>query len=60
MVCLGRTAGATPFRSEKNTNWEGGWRVPAMIRTQPYRGLPTDERTLPRRSRMPLPYDDGW
>ena len=22
----------TPFRSEKNTNWEGGWRVPAMVR----------------------------
>jgi arylsulfatase A-like enzyme len=22
----------TPFRSEKNTNWEGGWRVPAFIR----------------------------
>ena len=25
-------AGATPFFGEKNTNWEGGWRVPAMIR----------------------------
>lgn len=25
-------AGINPFRSEKNTNWEGGWRVPAMIR----------------------------
>ena len=25
-------AGMTPFRSEKNTNWEGGWRVPAMVR----------------------------
>ncbi|MGD8869766.1 MAG: sulfatase-like hydrolase/transferase, partial [Gemmatimonadales bacterium] len=23
-------AAATPFRGEKNTNWEGGWRVPAM------------------------------
>jgi arylsulfatase len=22
----------TPFWSEKNTNWEGGWRVPAMVR----------------------------
>jgi len=22
----------TPFRSEKNTNWEGGWRVPAFVR----------------------------
>ena len=25
-------AGLTPFRSEKNTNWEGGWRVPAFVR----------------------------
>ncbi|WP_084310633.1 arylsulfatase [Pseudomonas jinjuensis] len=25
-------AGQTPFRGEKNTNWEGGWRVPAMVR----------------------------
>ena len=25
-------AAMTPFRGEKNTNWEGGWRVPAMIR----------------------------
>ncbi len=25
-------AGITPFRSEKNTNWEGGWRVPAFLR----------------------------
>jgi arylsulfatase len=25
-------AGATPFRGEKNTNWEGGWRVPALVR----------------------------
>jgi arylsulfatase len=24
--------GTTPFRSEKNTNWEGGYRVPAMVR----------------------------
>jgi arylsulfatase A-like enzyme len=24
--------GATPFRGEKNTNWEGGYRVPAMVR----------------------------
>jgi arylsulfatase A-like enzyme len=24
--------GATPFRGEKNTNWEGGCRVPAMVR----------------------------
>lgn len=25
-------AAMTPFRGEKNTNWEGGWRVPSMIR----------------------------
>ncbi len=25
-------AATTPFRSEKNTNWEGGFRVPAFIR----------------------------
>jgi arylsulfatase len=25
-------AGTTPFRSEKNTNWEGAYRVPAMLR----------------------------
>jgi arylsulfatase len=24
--------GTTPFRGEKNTNWEGGYRVPAMAR----------------------------
>jgi arylsulfatase len=25
-------AASTPFRGEKNTNWEGGWRVPATVR----------------------------
>ena len=25
-------AGMTPFRSEKNTNWEGAYRVPAMVK----------------------------
>jgi len=25
-------AAATPFRGEKNTNWEGGWRIPAMVK----------------------------
>jgi arylsulfatase A-like enzyme len=25
-------AGITPFRSEKNTNWEGAYRVPAFVR----------------------------
>ena len=24
--------GTTPFRSEKNSNWEGGYRAPAMVR----------------------------
>jgi arylsulfatase len=24
--------GTTPFRSEKNTNWEGGYRVPGLVR----------------------------
>lgn len=32
MVCLWPDAGSTPFRGEKNTNWEGGWRVPALVR----------------------------
>lgn len=25
-------AATTPFRGEKNSNWEGGWRVPALVR----------------------------
>ncbi len=25
-------AAMTPFQGEKNTNWEGGWRVPAFVR----------------------------
>ena len=25
-------AAITPYRSEKNTNWEGGWRIPAFLR----------------------------
>jgi arylsulfatase len=25
-------AAMTPFHGEKNTNWEGGWRVPSMVR----------------------------
>jgi arylsulfatase len=32
MVCLWPDAASTPFRGEKNTNWEGGWRVPAFVR----------------------------
>lgn len=32
MVCLWPDAGTTPFRGEKDTNWEGGWRVPALVR----------------------------
>lgn len=29
-------AAVSPFRGEKNTNWEGGWRVPAMVRWPGY------------------------
>ena len=32
MVCLFPDSGTTPFRGEKNTNWDGGWRCPALIR----------------------------
>ena len=32
MVCLWPDAGSTPFKGEKDTNWEGGWRVPALVR----------------------------
>ena len=32
MVCLFPDSGTTPFRGEKNTGWDGGWRVPALIR----------------------------
>jgi arylsulfatase len=32
MVCLWPDAGVTPFRGEKATNWDGGWRVPTLIR----------------------------
>ena len=32
MVCLWPDAGMTPFRGEKNTDWEGGFRVPCLIR----------------------------
>ena len=30
--CLWPDGGQTPFRGEKDTNWEGGWRVPCAIR----------------------------
>jgi arylsulfatase len=29
----------TPFRSEKNTNWEGAFRVPAMVRWPGHKGV---------------------
>ncbi|MDW3139317.1 sulfatase-like hydrolase/transferase, partial [Vibrio sp. 1288] len=32
MVDLWPDAGMTPFRSEKNTGWEGSFRVPALIK----------------------------
>jgi hypothetical protein len=57
-------AAATPFRGEKNTNWEGGWRVPAMVRwpgkiaagsvdqrDRPPHGLVADLRRRRRRPR---------
>jgi Sulfatase len=31
-VSTGPDGGTTPFRGEKNTNWEGSYRVPAMVR----------------------------
>ncbi len=32
MVCTWPDGGTTPFRGEKDTNWEGAFRVPAVIR----------------------------
>lgn len=32
MIATWPDAGMTPFRGEKNTGWEGGFRVPAMIK----------------------------
>ncbi|HEX2949498.1 MAG TPA: arylsulfatase, partial [Armatimonadota bacterium] len=32
MVSTWPDAATTPFRSEKDTNWEGGWRVPCLVR----------------------------
>jgi arylsulfatase len=31
-VCTWPDGGMTPFHGEKDTNWEGGWRVPCAIR----------------------------
>jgi arylsulfatase len=31
-MCTWPDAGTTMFRGEKNTQWEGGWRVPCLIR----------------------------
>ena len=34
----------TPFRSEKNTNWEGAFRVPCLVRARAIKpGTITDE-----------------
>jgi arylsulfatase len=37
-------AGTTPFRSEKNTNWEGALRVPLLVRW-PGRSRPASSAT---------------
>ena len=38
-------AGITPFRSEKNSNWEGAYRVPAFVRwPRPFPGRDVAER----------------
>ena len=46
--------GTTPFRSEKNSNWEGGYRAPAMVRwpgvTKPHteiNGIFSSEDSVP-------------
>jgi len=31
-ICTWPDGGTTPFRGEKNTNWEGGYRVPCVIK----------------------------
>jgi arylsulfatase len=31
-TCLWPDGGNTPFRGEKDTNWEGGWRVPFVMK----------------------------
>jgi arylsulfatase A-like enzyme len=30
--CTWPDGGATPFRGEKDTNWEGGWRIPCVMK----------------------------
>ena len=42
--------GTTPFRGEKDTNWEGGWRVPCSIR---WPGSSSRARSPTRSSRTP-------
>jgi arylsulfatase A-like enzyme len=32
MTCMWPDGGATPFRAEKGTNWEGAYRVPCVVR----------------------------
>jgi len=36
--------GTTPFRGEKNTNWEGSYRVPALVRWPGLGGYPANLR----------------
>ena len=49
-------AGMTPFRNEKNSNWEGAYRVPAdgaLARTHPRRKRPERDRQPQRLVRHP-------
>ena len=37
-------SGMTPFRCEKNSNWEGAYRVPCMVRITFFRNGPTSTK----------------
>lgn len=45
---IGRLDAGTPFRSEKNTNWKGAFRVPLIVRLAPEdRGRRRQQRDHP-------------
>src|ERR1700720_822722 len=46
--------GTTPFRSEKNTNWEGAFRVPCLIRWPGHRNVASRDRAVRDRPRLNL------